>query len=70
MKQKFNVTAMTCPACSAPRESAAFAGGPSYFICRGEMNSPGIKVSLWETLGTRPKARMGGAYESESVVSP
>ena len=27
-------------------------------------------VSQWETLGTRPKARMGGAYESESAVSP
>lgn len=69
MKQKFNVTGMTCSACSAPRESAAFAGGPSYFICRGELNPPGFKVSLRETLGTRRKARMGGAYETESAVS-
>ena len=41
MKQKFNVTGMTCTACSAPHGMFHAAGAPDLFICSGESPARG-----------------------------
>ena len=43
-------------------------GAPDDFICSGEMNSPGIKVLLRKTLGTRHSARKGQQRQSRRYL--
>ena len=67
MKQKFNVTGMTCSACSVPRGMSHAPGGPKLFICSGEFSSP---EQIKETLGgpVRPAARgTAGAHIAELI---
>ena len=62
MKQKFNVTGMTCSACSVPHEMNDFAGAPFDFIYRrGGVNPPAAP---------RHSARVGGAAVREGLVHP
>lgn len=60
MKQKFDVTGMTCAACSEPH-GMDMPRGPRILICAGEMNSPGIKGLLRKPLGRATGRGMGGA---------
>lgn len=46
MKQKFNVTGMTCSACSVPRGMSHAPGGPKAFYLLGRNTRKGYAASV------------------------